>query len=190
MNKVYSASDFCGAKSSILVEETKWAIDSIDCTAVGEYSKAPLFEVGLRRIAATEDQDDATFELEPNRTYYVREGRPLFNILAKVYEDTDDMSFVRDYVVQKYSGKYFRGRVERLSGVNYTYRTKRGTVVQRTKMEVWYPSTVEEGIIFDDFLYLCNRGVYTPIVENHVDPVQETLKNLDPAVIAAIRAMK
>lgn len=191
MNKVYSASDFVGAKSSILVEETKWAIDSISCTSVGEYSKIPLFEVGFRRCNAAEDANDATFELEPNRTYYVREGRPLFNTLAQLWEESEDMDVVDGYVYHKYDGKYFRGRVERLSGVRYTYRTKRGTIVQRTKMEVWYPSTVEEGVIMDDFIYLCNKGVYVPeIIPEQTDRIQEALKGLDPAVIAAIRAMK
>lgn len=190
-NKVYSVNDFRGFNNSILVEETKWYIDSIDCTAVGEYSGLPLFEVGFKRCCDDNaDPNDATAELEPNRTYFVREGRPLFNVLANIWEDTEDIRAVCDYVMDNYNGKYFRGRVERLSGVQYQFCTRRGNVVQRSKMEMWYPATVEEGVIVDDFLYLCNKGVFQPILVEAEDPIKKAIESIDPAVIAAIRTMK
>lgn len=191
-NKVYSASDFSAASVSILVEETRWKIDSVSCTAVGEYSKVPLFEVGFKRDVSEGDPNDATAELEPNRTFYVREGRPLFSQLVRIWEATEDASDVEGFALQKYKDMYFRGRVERLSGVLYNYYTKRGTIVQRNKVDIWYPSTIEEGVVLDDFIFLCNKGVYTPLLEQMptVDPLTEALKSLDPGVIAAIKAMK
>ena len=195
-NKVYSTSDFASANSAIVVENCYWAIDNIDFTTVGEFSKTPLFELQLRRIipaqSAPDGYEDASSELEPNRTYFVREGRPLYNALAQVWEAVDgDPDSVRDYVLKEYASKAFRGRVERLSGVSYTSQTKRGTTIQRSRFECWYPESYDDGRIFDDFIYLCNRGVYTPVVEKKpADPLADVIKGLDPKIIDAIKAMK
>lgn len=196
-NKVYSASDFVNATAAVVVENCWWAIDSIDFTNVGEYSKTPLFELQLKRIvskdaSAPEGYEDASMELEPNRTYFVREGRPMYNALAELWEAADgDGNVVRDYVNRQYANKSYRGRIERLSGVSYTSTTKRGTVVQRSRFEVWYPESYDEGRILEDFIYLCNRGVYTPVVEEKpIDPLADVIKGLDPKIIAAIKAMK
>ena len=197
-NKVYSASDFASATSAVVVENSWWAIDSVDFTKVGEYSKAPLFELQLKRINAVdpdapEGYEDASNELQPNRTYFVREGRPLYNALAEIWDAVDgDGDSMRQYVQTKYGNKAFRGRVERLSGVSYMASTKRGTVIQRSRFECWYPESYDEGRIFDDFIYLCNKQVYTPVVEEKPaeDPLADVIKGLDPKIIAAIKAMK
>lgn len=193
-NKVYSASDFVNATAAVVVENCWWAIDSIDFTNVGEYSKAPLFELQLKRIvskdaSAPEGYEDASAELEPNRTYFVREGRPMYNALAELWDAADgDGDLVRDWVSQQYANKSYRGRIERLSGVSYTSTTKRGTVVQRSRFEVWYPESYDEGRILEDFIYLCNRGVYNPVVEKPTDPLADAIKGLDPKIVAAIKA--
>ena len=191
---VYSASDFVNASSAVVVENTYWTIDNIGFTAVGEFSKAPLFELELRKIVGKQDNVpegyvDASAELEPNRTYFVREGRPLYNALAQVWESVDgDPDSVRSYVQKEYSSKAYRGRVERLTGVSYLSQTKRGTIIQRSRFECWYPDVYEEGRIMDDFIYLCNRGVYNPVVEKPTDPLADAIKGLDPKIVAAIKA--
>lgn len=192
---VYSASDFANATAAVVIENCWWAIDSIDFTNVGEYSKAPLFELQLKRIvgkdaSAPEGYEDASMELEPNRTYYVREGRPMYNALAELWEATDgDGDAVRNYVNVQYATKSYRGRVERLSGVSYTSQTKRGTTIQRSRFEVWYPQSYDEGRILEDFVYLCNKGVYTPIVEEKKEDDLVDLSKVDPKLIATIKAM-
>ena len=196
-NKVYSASDFASATSAVVVESCYWAIDSIDFTKVGEFSKAPLFELQLRRIiakdsSAPEGYEDASMELEPNRTYFVREGRPMYNALADVWEAVGgDSDLMRQYVLQSYANKAYRGRVERLSGVSYMASTKRGTVIQRSRFEVWYPEAYDEGRILEDFIYLCNKQVYTPVIEKKpIDPVADAISKLDPKPVEAILASK
>lgn len=194
-NKVYSASDFASATSAVVVENCWWAIDSIDFTKVGEYSKTPLFELQLKRIITKdpdvpEGYDDSSVELEPNRTYFVREGRPLYTALAGIWEAVEDADMVRECVRQKYANKAFRGRVERLSGVSYTTSTKRGNVIQRSRFEVWYPEAYDEGRILEDFIYLCNKQVYTPIVEEKPDSMADAISKLDPKIVEAILALK
>lgn len=195
--KVYSASDFASANATVVVENCWWAIDSIDFTKVGEYSKSPLFELQLKRIITKdpdvpEGYDDSSIELEPNRTYFVREGRPLYTALAEIWEALGDADTVRECVRQKYANKAFRGHVERLSGVSYTSQTKRGTVIQRSRFECWYPESYDEVRIFDDFIYLCNRGVYSPMLEEKkpVDPMADVISKLDPKIVEAILASK
>lgn len=194
--KVYSASDFVNASASVLVESCFWIIDDASYTNIGEFSRTPLFELQLRRYVK-QDKDtpeelvDMSYKMTPNRTYVVREGRPLYNEIIPIWESCDDDPEVfRSAVLNKYKGGGFRGRVERLSGVNYQTSTRRGTVIQRTRAEYWYPDDCEASIL-DDFVYLCNKGVYVPILEDKpADPVAEALKGLDPKIIAAIKAMK
>lgn len=193
-NKVYSASDFQGAVSSTLVESCLWVIDNISATKQGSVSNTPLFIVELKRLTQPESVGipegyvDASAEMEPSRTYYVREGRPLYNNLLEAWKnlDSDEFGMIRN----SFRNKVYKGRVERLSGVVYDYTSKHGTTSRRTRMEAWYPDSFDEGRIMDDFVSLCNRGIYVPIIGEKPDPVAEALKGLDPAVIAAIKAMK
>lgn len=62
-------------------------------------------------------------------------------------------------------------------------------MITSSKLEVWYPEDFEEGVIMDDFLYLCNRGVYTPIVEEKKEDELIDLTKVDPKLIATIKAM-
>ena len=186
--KVYSQSDFEGAVSSVAVESCRWIIDNISATKQGSVSNTPLFIVELKRLTQPEDNDlpegfiDASAEMEPSRTYYVREGRPLYNSLLEAWRnlDSEEFSLIRN----SYKNKVYRGRVERLSGVLYDYTSKHGTTSRRTRMEAWYPDALEEGRVMDDFISLCNRGVYVPIIEEKKDP----LEGIDPNVVAAVMA--
>ena len=197
--KVYSASDFVSAAVSTVVDDSKWIVDSVIPTKAGEFSGKPLFEVQFKQYSPVkEDADgmiDATAELTANRTYFVREGRPMYKELLRAWDDIEgDIEDFNAWVDRSYAKKTYTGHVERLSGVAYTKRNKRGVVVQRSRMEAWYIQGSEEGQIFDDFIYLCNKGVYVPLTDETekplVDPVAEAIKGLDPAVIAAIKAMK
>lgn len=192
-NKVYSTSDFTSAASSVVVDNCYWCIDDVSYTKLGEYSKTPLFVLELRRIVNPESSapngwEDASPEMEPNRTYFVREGRPLYNALVRIWDALDgDSEDFANCVMSEYKSKAFRGRVELLSGVSYTTSTRRGTIVNRSSMEVWYPEALSVGRIIDDFVYLCNIGVYTPVVDNTpTDPVADALKGVDPSVVAAV----
>ena len=95
-NKVYSASDFQGISSSIVVENSWWKIDRVECTAVGEFSKTPLFELQLTQLESNsglklpEGYEDGSSMLRRNRTYFVREGRPMYNMLAEVWAACED----------------------------------------------------------------------------------------------------
>lgn len=197
--KVYSVSDFSTASVSTIVDDSKWVIDSVIPTKVGEFSGKPLFEVQFKQYhPSVEDADgmvDATAELVANRTYFVREGRPMYKELAKAWDDVEgDLEEFDAWVDKNYAKKTYCGHVERLSGVTYTKRNKRGVVVQRSRMEAWYIQGSEEGQVLDDFVYLCNKGVYVPLVDEAekpaVDPVAELIKGLSPEVIAAIKKMK
>lgn len=193
-NKIYSASDFQGAVSSTLVENCLWLIDNISATKQGSVSNTPLFIVELKRFTQPDSNGlpegfiDASSEMEPSRTYYVREGRPLYNSLLEAWKNLDSEEF--STIRNSYRNKVYKGRVERLSCVLYDYTSKHGTTSRRTHMDAWYPDSLDEGRVLDDFISLCNRGVYVPIIEEKPDPVAEALRGLDPAVIAAIKAMK
>ena len=195
--KVYSTSDFVNATSAVIIDTCFWLIDDVSFTEVGAFSKTPLFELQLKRVS-TPSQDvpegivDMSDKMVPNRTYFVRDGRPLYNELARKWEDVDgDFDDFKCAVLTAFKDGGFRGRVERLCGVNYQYQTRRGTIIQRSRAEFWYPDDFESSIL-DDFVFLCNKGVYTPIIQETsvVDPVAEALKGLDPKIIAAIKAMK
>lgn len=197
--KVYSVSDFSTASVSIVVDDSKWVIDSVIPTKEGEFSGKPLFEVQLKLYSPVMEDDngmvDATGELVANRTHFVREGRPMYKELLRAWNDVEgDLEDFDAWVDKNYAKKTYCGHVERLSGVRYNKRNKRGVVVQRSRMEAWYIQGSEEGQILDDFIYLCNKGVYAPLVDEAekpaVDPVAEMIKGLSPEVIAAIKAMK
>lgn len=197
--KVYSVSDFASATVSTVVDDSKWVVDSVIPTKAGEFSGKPLFEVQFKQYSPVkEDADgmvDATSELVANRTYFVREGRPMYKELARAWDDVEgDVEEFDAWIDKNYAKKTYCGHVERLSGVRYNKRNKRGVVVQRSRMEAWYIQGSEEGQVLDDFVYLCNKGVYMPVVDEAekpaVDPVAELIKGLSPEVIAAIKAMK
>ena len=190
-NKVYSASDFAGANASVLVDTCYWAIDNVDYTKVGQYSQSPLFELELKQIISASDDvpegfKDVSAEMTPNRTYYVREGRPLYNKLLEMWEAADgDKSDFVTYVMKAYGDGAFRGRVERLTGVTYSKETRSGSV-QKSRMEAWYPESMDSPRILDDFVYLCNKGVYKPIIEEK--PVVDSLDGVDRATLEALLA--
>ena len=194
-NKVYSASDFQGISYSIVVEDSWWLIDHVDCTAVGEFSKAPLFELQLTqfeaasRLTVPEGYEDGSPMLRRNRTYFVREGRPLYNKLAEIWEACEDATSVDMYVRQNWDKKLVAGHVERLSGVNYTRTGRHGATISNSKLEVWYPEDFEPGVIIDDFVFLCNKGVYTPVIEEKKEDDLIDLTKVDPKLIATIKAM-
>lgn len=191
--KVYSASDFASANASVLIDTCYWTIDAVNYTKVGQYSQTPLFELELKQIVSKSNDvpegfEDASAEMTPNRTYFVREGRPLYNTLVEMWAAADDdkNDFI-NYVMKKYAKSAFRGRVERLTGVTYSKETKSGSV-QKSRMEAWYPESMDSPRIMDDFIYLCNKGVYTPVVEEKKEDPAKLLENLDPATLTALIA--
>ena len=195
-NKIYSASDFQNATVSVVVETCKWVIDSIDYTAEGAHSHAPLFVAEMRRLVkATPDEEydgyvDASDEMCPTRRYFVHEGHPLYNELYRRYMLADgDKEDFKSYVMKDYSKKFFRGYVEQLTGVLYNVTAKNGCTVQRTRLELWHPDYVEVGSTMNDFIRLCNKGVYAPIVEENTDDdPAKMFAGVDPAKLKALLA--
>ena len=197
--KVYSASDFVGMTSSILVEDCWWTADSVVATAPGEHSKLPLFELRLRQIETKKRADlpdgfvDASSKLTKTRSYFVREGRPQYTELVELWRDAggDAVGFYED-AMDALKGQAFYGHVERVSGVSYTKNTRNGTVVSKNHMDVWYPEEYEPGSAISDFVYMCNKGIYTPIVDDaeKEDDIKDVIAKLDPAIIKAIMSMK
>lgn len=194
--KVYSTSDFQNAVSSIIINDCFWLIDSVRHTKVGEYSKAPLFELQLKQYVkpadAPEGFTDGSMLLTRNRTYYVREGRPLYNELVTMWKDLQE-DFAEEFI-NMYEKTVFKGHVERVDGISYHKSTRWGTVVSSSRVEFWYPVEYETGTALEDFVYLCNKGVYTPVVEKEKksapDPIAEAISKLDPKIVEAILAMK
>ena len=197
--KVYSASDFVGMTSSILVEDCWWTADSVVATTPGEHSKLPLFELRLRQIETKKRDDlpagfvDASSKLTKTRSYFVREGRPQYTELVELWRDSagDSGAFYED-AMDALKGQAFYGHVERVSGVSYTKNTRNGTVVSKNHMDVWYPEEYEPGSAVSDFLYMCNKGIYTPVIDDaeKEDDVKDVIAKLDPAIIKAIMSMK
>lgn len=195
-NKIYSASDFQNATVSVVVETCKWVIDSIDYTAEGTYSQAPLFVAEMRRLvkAVTDDEYegyvDASNEMCPTRRYFVHEGHQLYNELYRRYVLADgDKEDFKSYVMKDYGKKFFRGYVEQLAGVLYNVTTKRGSSVQRTRLELWHPDYVEPGSTLNEFIRLCNKGVYAPVVEENTDDdPAKMFAGVDPAKLKALLA--
>lgn len=191
-NKVYSASDFQGLNVTMAVEDCYWAIDTVRPTKTGDSGK-PLFEVGLKKIRTEKSSDlpegwhDGTGEMSRNRTYYVREHRPLYTQLLEMWEALGDDQVFQQACKQEFGTSAYRGHVERLTGVSYI-KSNNKIPVTYTKMELWYLDEYEPGTIVDDFIYLCNIGVYKPIVEEKKEESIDLTK-IDPNVIAAIKAM-
>lgn len=201
-NRVYSTSDFASANIAVTVEDCYWVVDSVSATNVGSYSKLPLFEVQLKKAAGDVCDSvpagvvDRSADLLRNRTYFVREKRPLYNELAELWTAVNDRGLftqtAKDLFHDEDGSLYgYRGHVVRLSGISYEKDGhKEGTTIIKNRLELWYPYEYEPEVILDDFVALCNKGEYRPILEEKPDPIALALKNLDPAVIAAIKAMK
>lgn len=194
--KVYSASDFVNASVSMAVEDSYWQIDTVTPTREGKHSGLPLFKVGLKPIqqgtpeGLPEGFRDGSSLMDANRTYFVREGRPLYTDLIEVWKsiDGDEELFPRA-ATSKLGDVAFKGHVERLTGVKYTKLGRNKTVVTKARLELWYPSSREMGEIVDDFVHLCNKGVYTPIIDQPTSTdAPDPLAGIDPSVIAAIAA--
>lgn len=192
---IYSVNQFKSAASSIVVEDCLWIVDGIYPTKVGEFSKTPLFELQLKQLDNSDDDIPEGFRsgtqlLRRNRSYFVREDRPLYTELAELWialdgNSSEFMNVARD----DYSKMVFKGHVERLSGITFTKTSRNGTIVQSNRAEFWYPVDYEPGTAINDFVYLCNRGVYTPMIEEaKPDPVADAISKLDPEVIARIIA--
>jgi hypothetical protein len=193
--KMYSVSDSKNAVSNIVIADCYWLIDNVDKTKTGEFSKAPLFKLQLKQhVAPREDVPegfvDGSAALVRNRTYFVREGRPLYNELLSLWKDLGE-DFAYQFM-QDYSRSVFYGHVERVSGVQYSKKSRGGSIITSTKAEFWYPSDYEEGTAMDDFVYMCNKGVYTPTIDDtpKVDPMAEAIAKLPPELLAYIRGNK
>lgn len=193
--KIYSVSDFKNAVSNIVIDDCYWLIDSVDKTKTGEFSKSPLFKLQLKQHVAPRDDApegyvDGSTLLIRNRTYFVREGRPLYNELVELWKDLGDdfaYQFVKDY-----EKTVFFGHVERVSGVQYSKKNRGGSIITSTKAEFWYPADYEQGTALDDFVYMCNKGVYTPTIDDtpKADPMAEAIAKLPPELLDYIRGNK
>lgn len=205
-NKVYSASDFSGVSINVIVEDCYWTVDHVSATKSGQYSKLPLFEVQLKQLVLGQKADDlpagfvdSSSDMVPNRTYYVREGRAMYNGLANIWQGLEGdqqlfpTSALNSFWQKDAKGKsvqqVYRGHVVRLTGVNYTKLSRdRESVISRSSLELWYPAGMEPEVIVDDFVRLCNRGVYTPILPDPAEKQEDPLKGIDPKIIAAVMA--
>ena len=205
---VYSASDFASANVSVVVDDCFWVVDHVEATNVGAHSGLPLFEIQLRKAVYKNDESetlpdafiDDSAALTRNRIYFVREKRKMYNELAEVWQALgEDLTMFNQYAAKIFTvtdsegivrQKAYRGHVVRLSGITYTKMNRDKSITSRSRLELWYPEEYDPETILDDFISCCNRGIYTPVVKEKPDPIAEALKNLDPAVIAAIKAMK
>lgn len=197
-NKVYSTSDFEKMTSTVLIEDCYWTISSVSPTSVGEHSGLPLFIIRLRKVEEEEEVGgylDASSEMDATRTYFVREGRPLYEDLVEVWRTVDRQLFpeAAKQLFWKESGgkvlqKVYKGHVVRLSGIEYNKPSRDGTYkINKNSLELWYPRGYEEDVIVQDFLHMCNKGVYTPILQDPVEK-QDPLAGVDPAIVAAVMA--
>lgn len=204
-NRVYSASDFSGASINVVVEDCYWVVDYVSATKAGMHSKLPLFEVQLKQLDLGQKATDlptgfvdASSDMVPNRTYYVREGRTMYNTLANIWQGLEgDMSLFPSAAMKAFwqkdaKGKpvqqVYKGHVVRLSNVSYTKLSRdKENVISRSSLELWYPTGMEPEVITDDFVRLCNRGVYRPILPDPAEK-QDPLKDVDPKIIAAVMA--
>lgn len=206
-NKVYSASDFSyGVLIQVIVEDSYWTVDYVSATKAGMHSKLPLFEVQLKQLNLGQETTDlptgfvdASGDMVPNRTYYVREGRAMYNALANIWQGLEgDMSLFPSAAMKSFwqkdaKGKpvqqVYKGHVVRLSNISYTKLSRdKESIIPRSSLELWYPSGMEKEVILDDFVRLCNRGVYTPTLPDPAEYKQDILKDVDPKIIAAVMA--
>lgn len=203
--RVYSASDFESAMISVIIEDCYWTVDAVYPTKVGKHSDLPLFELQLKQVSkprTSEDLPDGivdkSADMRPSRTYYAREGRPIYNDLAKIWQGLGDEKLFPDAASKKLSGNAYMGHVVKLSGVNYTKATRDGKrAISRSQLELWYPEGYDPDVIMDDFVRNCNRGVYTPLLDDKPAKKQDDslegidLSDIDPKILAAlVKALK
>lgn len=205
-NRIYSASDFAyGVNVQVAIEDCYWTVDYVSATKAGQHSMLPLFEVQLKQLNLGQKADDlpaeyvdASGDMIPNRTYYVREGRAMYNTLANIWQgvEGDQQLFqaaaARSFWQKNADGKLvqqvYKGHVVRLSNISYTKLSRDKTsVIPRSSLELWYPAGMEPEVIVDDFVRLCNRGVYTPTLPDPAEK-QDPLAGFDPAIVAAVMA--
>lgn len=204
-NKVYSASDFKGVNINV-IDDGYWTVDHVSATKSGSYSKLPLFEVQLKKLNIEQKAADlpagfmdSSDDMIPNRTYYVRDGRAMYNTLAGIWKGLEgDMqlfevaamnSFWQKDAKGKRVQKVYKGHVVRLSNVNYTKLSRdKESVISRSSLELWYPAGMDPAVILDDFVRLCNRGVYTPVLSDPAEKQDNPLEGIDPKIIAAVMA--
>lgn len=201
-NRVYSASDFSKAVINVVLEDCYWTVDTIQATKAGEVSGLPLFKLQLRKLEKSEELEggayiDASSEMVTSRTYFCRDGRPMYNSLSDAWKQLGDKELFAEcapdlFVAKNSNGelvpKVYSGHVVRLSGVEYEKESRdHKTTVRKNSLELWYPRGAEPELIMSDFVHLCNKGAYRPIL-NPVEKQEDPLAGFDPAVVAAVMA--
>lgn len=201
--KVYAASDFSNAVVSIVLDDCYWTVDAVQATKAGEISNLPLFKLQLRKLEKSEELEgglyvDASSEMTTCRTYFCRDGRPMYNSLADAWKQLGDKELFAEcapdlFMAKNANGelvpKVYSGHVVRLSGVEYEKDSKdHKSIVRKNSLELWYPRGAEPDLVVSDFVHLCNKGTYRPILLS--DPVekQDPLAGFDPAIVAAVMA--
>lgn len=202
-NRVYSASDFKGAIISTVLEDCYWTVDAVQATKAGEVSGLPLFKLQLRKLEKSEDIDDGAYvdassEMVTSRTYFCRDGRPMYNNLADCWKQLGDKELFAECAPDLFMGKnakgelvqkVYSGHVVRLSGIEYEKDSKdHKSIVRKNSLELWYPRGAEPELIISDFTHLCNKGTYRPILPDPAEKQDDPLAGFDPAVVAAVMA--
>lgn len=202
-NRVYSTSDFSNAVVNIVLDDCYWTVDAVQATKAGEISNLPLFKLQLRKLEKSEELEggayvDASSEMTTCRTYFCRDGRPMYNSLADAWKQLGDKELFAECAPDLFMGKnangelvpkVYSGHVVRLSGVEYEKEGRdHKTVVRKNSLELWYPRGTEPGLIISDFTHLCNKGTYRPILQDPAEKQDDPLAGFDPAVVAAVMA--
>lgn len=198
--KIFTESDFAATVSTI-VEDCMWTVSSVAATTVGEHSGLPLFKLHLRKVEKAEEVNgfvDASAELDRTRTYFVREGRPMYDDLSTLWSCVPDKGAfaqaAQDLFWAKSSSgelvqKAYKGHVLRLAGVEYEKPSRDGkSMIRKSSLELWYPRGYEESAIMQDFLHMCNKGAYVPIINPTPAAPKIDLSKVDPQIIAAVMA--
>lgn len=201
--KIFTASDFECATISTVLEDCYWTVDTVQATKAGEVSGLPLFKLQLRKLEKSEELEggayiDASSEMVTSRTYFCRDGRPMYNSLSDAWKQLGDKELFAEcapdlFVAKNGKGelvpKVYSGHVVRLSGVEYEKESRdHKTTVRKNSLELWYPRGAEPELIMSDFVHLCNKGAYRPILPDPVEKQEDPLAGFDPAVVAAVMA--
>lgn len=201
-NRVFTASDFNNAMVNVVLEDCYWTVDAVQATKAGEVSGLPLFKLQLRKLEKSEELEggayvDASAEMVTSRTYFCRDGRPMYNSLADAWKQLGDKELFAEcapdmFMAKNANGehvpKVYSGHVVRLSGVVYEKDSRdHKAVVRKNSLELWYPRGADPELIMGDFVHLCNKGTYRPILPDPVEK-QDPLAGFDPAIVAAVMA--
>lgn len=199
--KIFTESDFSSANITTIVEDCLWTVSSVAATATGEHSGLPLFKLHLRKVEKAEEIEgfiDASSELDRTRTYFVREGRPMYDDLATLWNCIPDKGafaqaaedlFWTKSPSEELVQKAYRGHVLRLSGVEYEKPSRDGkSMIRKKALELWYPRGCDECAIMQDFLHMCNKGTYVPTINPTPTAPKVDLSEVDPQIIAAVMA--